>query len=330
MTRMKSWIIGAAAITVLLAAACGGDDDGQPATATPEPTESTEAAEATGLAALSPDEREYLKAVSALLYDITDARERQSEAFQELWPTRERFFDLFDTYDVPAVVAASREAARALDPPELFKDDHAALLDWFEAFVSATPVQYEAVENEDLVGVFVSNAELSAQFDMMLVEADAVVCGAIAGLNRFFLCGDVDPDENPYQSALRRVANEFHARASNRIVSFPPAMVAEELTTALLALQPEIILAFEDAIESAASLKPTEEYAEDHQRYLDYLTERLDLSRRITAAAEEGNEAELRNNLFLEDGRINCSATRDINPVFNANMELRLPRFCPQ
>ena len=93
-------------------------------------------------------------------------------------------------------------------------------------------------------------------------------------------------------------------------------MNPDELTSALSSLQPAILLAFEVLIASVEQIDPPEEHAADHQRYIQFLQERFELSRHITVAAQENRPDHLRDELFPQDEVITCSAFDDIDPDF--------------
>ena len=332
---MNIRFLGVVVVGLLVAAACGGSNDDEPATATTEPT-ATEVAEPSATATefptppppepLTAAETEYLDAVAGLIADFTDVVEAQRAAIRNLWPTRERFFAEFENYNVAAAILLSAEVAKALEPPERFADDHAALLAWMESVEDWVPTRDEALASEDLLAFFATSGEITSDFFVMLVHSDAVFCSNVTSGDIARLCSETDTQLDPYTKAMRLINDEFNAQFMARS-GFPPAMTDEETAQLLLLRQPAIILAFEAAITALQDIEPPEAFSADHERHLQGWTDQLSLSREITVAAEDGEIIYFFDELIPRSQENACSAFRDASSEFRTLIDQ--PDPCP-
>ena len=217
---MKRSILAVGALTLLLAACGGGDDEGERATATGEAT-ATQAAEP-DLLELTDAEHKYLDELEAFMSVIFDTLDDQSEALSRLWNTRGVWLNQLETFDVQAAVLAAGDLAQEVEPPERFEEEHAALLLWFEASSDAGPAYYQAVEAEDFVAIFVHGAEIESAFFVLLLEGEPVFCEAIIPDNApARLCPDPHAGLGDYAFEMRNATQAFHAEADPRISAFP-------------------------------------------------------------------------------------------------------------
>lgn len=304
--RVAAAVLVVAAVTL---AACGSSGSGD----TPEST-STQPAPA---AASTPTAAEsaYLAEIGAIQGDIAAKADSIEMALATSWPTRGRLFSVLGEAEINATFSAMLQRAEQLAPPDRYRPDQEIYLQHLRQQVQVSEAFEAAIGDEDLVSTYLNISEQFLSEARLRLQVSRDFCARLESGDPGSACASAQPPPGgAYGAELQTILRGFLAEFGPRVMFFPVAYTPEERFASLAALQPEIVAALEEGIESVRALEPPTEFAADHQRLIQYFEETLNVSRAISQAANDLDGAAVSAE-FTRSGTVLCSARREFTPA---------------
>ena len=295
-------VFAGTAVTALVVAACGGGG------ATSTPLQALTAAE-------------YLQRLGELEDPADQASRTVGRALLEAAHVRREVLTTLREADFAGTHATLLEEVRQLHPPGDLRADHQAYLEWLrDAGVPFSQDMAAAIGADDLVAFVLARARFGVSHSTLLAGLSPAFCRTLnpeddlLPPNNHFCDDDEGLTGGEYGVQLRaltkRIAAEFFPRAE----VFRPALRENEQIEAVAAVQHDLVTLFEEVLEAAQELQPPAELQVDHDRFIQFLEETLDVSRGVLRAAEAQDFEQLfaefrRSSLYAE------SAERAFSPA---------------
>jgi hypothetical protein len=242
---------------------------------------------------LSAEESAYLEEVR----DAEDLREEVHgsirEALERSYRTRDTLLALLREQRPGSALMATLSAARQIQPPPRFEEDHASWIASLRESVRLAGDAEEAALRGDLVGVSIalmhSTVDLARRVAAWSEPFCRVVVGRAAGGPSVLCVPDESVPGEEYGARVHGLLKRFSLELRPRVSGFPADFAAEELFAYLTTVQPEVEDLIERTRNEMLGLDPPEELRPDHEVLLRYFEDTLDVAVRITRAAQEGN-----------------------------------------
>lgn len=240
----------------------------------------------------------FRRAVLAASRPLDASVERLEERLSSQYMDRSAYREALHEVDLVEALTATAVAARAVEPPPAYADDHVRWLAWLEESVVDAEALRLAVDNDVLDLASAYAARIVAGFDRLLVEVAPPFCEALtARAESFGALRCERPGDLPggaYGREANRVARELAARVFPLITAAPLGLLREgEELTYLARIQPDVEAELRHAADRLATLNPPTLLREDHRAAEAYVDGMADVARRITRAAEAGDAAAL-------------------------------------
>ena len=319
---------------LLVAAACGDDDDGESADAAP--ATSTPLATAPALMDRVPPEvanDPYLLEISQISALFTASNDAIDETLNQTWPIRSRLIETLLAADRPGLATDMLERVNALDPPEKYAADHALFVQILEAAGELAQQEQAALEEDDLVASVLLLSDLRLLQEQVFFAAIspnfclATVQFVTVGPRNCGGDADIAEQYGKYGEDLYAAFERYRRDFGPRVSVFYAALGPEERFASLRILQPQIIAAMDTAIEEIGTLTPPEELSADHDRLLQYFTEIRQTALDIDAAVE-AEDTPLLLQHFGTSGVVFCNAAADLSDDFDPLIGFFFPPQC--
>lgn len=285
------------------------------------------------LVAESP-EQAYLAGLVEIIELRVEAFERFEQLLGPIFPTfatdEIQNFVLLNALrdeDLPGIVAQASEMVLALDPPEVYAEDHARITSQLDAQRDRANELTAAIEEGSLPKIHLLKAEIESGLQIM---ANSIPPDCSTDLSQFppFIqarCSEGGLPGGEYGKELADVliihGAEFGPRAS-----LGNGLSDEQLMEALVYVQPAIVETFDATIERMNALTPPAEYEVGHQVMLDYFTELRSTAFAIDRAVAAGDA----DSVLEEFGRSGEIAETALSRIPANYRVLADPLFGPQ
>lgn len=291
---VKHFLLGATAVTAMVAVACGGGDDSDddaPGDAGQRAVLATQ-----NVIPTSDEEAAYFVDLQGAFDLFGTAASRASQGSIELGTgDRADFFAPLVSAGVGTAFIPVVERLREIDPPPGYEADHALLVEQYEELARVDALLGESVRDLDFVGFAIYNDQLGATTSRYLPRFSVNVCNVVS---RGGPVCDVDRDDS-YEAGLAAHflffgAGEGPLFAIASVVLEPPD-APDTISFVTRAEHLELISRFVDIardlrLESQDSLRamdPPPEYADWHANLIVLGEDALEALDEIQAAANE-------------------------------------------
>lgn len=258
---------------------------------------------------------------------VTAAFARIDEQLLRVWPVRSSLFDAFSDAGLAQEIIFSMVAVANLRPPKDYEQEHEILQN-----TAGTVIEYgrefeQALEDRDLGAVMVAKANFAVSYKRMILSVSPLMCMSLGIVDDAdTLCQVWFPEPDSYDARVEQLAKEFRLEFLPRVSSFPLALTSEERFSALAAINKDVEIAAQNAVDRLTALSPPDERSADHAIFLKYLKDTVITSSAITIAGEQRDNAEIER-LFARSGvefrgaesAISCDYTLQILHAFFPN-----------
>ena len=299
-----SWFLGAALVSALLVASCGGSSDGgTTAVPTRVPDQSPTEAEAA-----------YFDEILAVELIIVEKLVAVDEALEMAWPTRGRLLDIQADAEFSATIETMLQQAEEIEAPDRFAADHDLYVQSLRDILVLALDHDQAIADEDLVASVLALQGGWRVRATLLLQVSPQFCSAVA-LSVGASCQSIDLPGGFYGVQLEDAVRRYAADFLPRVGSFRTAYTAEERIDVILEVNADIIRSIEQARDEIDDIEAPEEFAQDHARLVQYLNDILGVARAITQGAEDGDDEQILEE-FARSGEVLDGADCDLSPEF--------------
>lgn len=294
-------------VVFLALSACGSDSDDAPRGG---PADQPDAVVA------------YLAGVETAMAEVSLAITSVVERLAASYSERAVLFEAFGDGTIEDAMERAQLAADALDPPAEHASDHDR---WRSSLARAEVLAGDltaAVEQEDLVALGVTVAELQVTGSVVATEVSPRFCAAVR-LDVGVEAVPCTERSDPWEAGTARAARRYAATVVPRITLVPP-FTPDELAEYLVRVQPAVEEELRELERAQSALDPPGERADDHDALVALYRDLGALASEITVAASRG-EHDRFDELFAESGRIfdgtaaalSPDVTRLLSPLFD-------------
>lgn len=237
---------------------------------------------------------------------LDEIADRLDERLSSQYTNRDAFIAAISETELDTVLADVARAAREMQPPPAYAEDHARWVAWLDDAAVDAEAMLLAADNDVLDLASTHAVRFQAGFERLLVEVSGPFCEALTEAEERFGRRRCDrPDDLPagvYGVEANQIARELAAGVFPLIGSAPLGLLhPEEERTFLGRIQPVVEAELRRAGERLGSLRPPVLLRDDHEAARTYVRELADIAQRITAAAAAGDMDALPR-LYIESG----------------------------
>lgn len=231
-------------------------------------------------------------------------------------------FGAFETGKLAAALETARDDATGLEPPEELQADHEAFLAAIDEAATLGGQVTDAIQDRDIVELAIAVAELKTLHGRITQQVSPELCeavspdledGSVDAIGED-LCTPVEEvGQSDWAQGTARNARRYFIEVVPRMSGLEPSFTGEDTIEYLSAIQPEVERIMTDRADAQSALEPPEAFVEDHEALVTFFADLGSLAGRISAAAENGDEAALEE-LFAESGEMVNAAAESLSP----------------
>lgn len=248
---------------------------------------------------LTSEERSYLDEVAAAEEIRAEARREFDQTIGQSYPTSDRVFRLAGEVGFRDANRRALEQAEQIEPPARFREDHESWMDALRDEAALIDDLDAALDGRDFPALVLVSVRARLAIGERLPAWSEPFCRTAArdfhGEREGVCLRGASIPHGEYgrelYGAWLRVRTTIDPRISTGALQL---FEDEELFRYLGAVQPDVERILAEVRDEVAALEPPGELREDHAAVVAYFEELLDVARRITLAAEDGEGQRLR------------------------------------